>query len=233
MGARSSVDVTAAIDQLDTGHAQTSLTLGRQAIEDLPEAYKADIPTLVKHLIPGAVEGHDNFIHLKGNELSLHLFVDGIAFLDNPQAHFSPGFAPQAIESVNVITGGMPAEFGNRLGGVLDIVTKSGRSVGGGSVMIGAGTIGGRNAAVEYGTGRGEWDVYYYGSGFSDGRYLNPPEVREIHEVGYPLHSGSPNILWLGSPRFGVPVGDDRAVGCRFDRYGLLNQAIEQLAAAA
>ena len=52
-------------------------------------------------------------------------------------------------------------------------------------------------------------------------------------QVGYPFHSGSPNILWLGSQLFSIPVGDDRAVGCRFDRHGLLNKAIEQLAAAA
>jgi hypothetical protein len=153
---RQTVEVNGIIDQLDTGRAQTSVALGRTELEQAPDAYKADITRLVTQFVPGAVAGHDNFVHLKGNELSLHQFVNGVAFLDNPHAHFTPSYSPQVIESVNIITGGMPAEFGNRLGGVLDIVTKSGRDVGGGSLTLGGGTIVGRNAAFEYGAGRGK-----------------------------------------------------------------------------
>ncbi len=51
--------------------------------------------------------------------------------------------------------------------------------------------------------------------------------------VGYPLDSGGPNILWSALPRFGVPIGHDRAVRRRLDRDSLLNEAVEQLAAAA
>ena len=51
--------------------------------------------------------------------------------------------------------------------------------------------------------------------------------------VGYPLHSGSPNILWLASERFSVPIGDDLAVRRRLHGHGLLHQPVEDLAAAA
>ena len=145
-------------------------------------------------LVPGAVLGHDNLVHLKGNELSLHQCLDGVAFLDNPQHHFSPGYGTQAIESVNVITGGMPAEFGNRLGGVLDIVTKSGRTFQGGSLSLGGSTIVGRSGAIEYGTGGNKWDAYLFSSAFSDGRFLNPPQPREIHDLAY----GSRSFLKIG-----------------------------------
>jgi len=52
-------------------------------------------------------------------------------------------------------------------------------------------------------------------------------------EVGYPLDSGSPNILWSALVRFGVPIGHDRAVRRGLGRDGLLDKAVEQLPAAA
>ena len=189
-----SIEVTASTTHLDPGRAQTSVALSQKDFQELPASHQTDIPKLVRSLVPGAILGHDNLVHLKGNELSLHQCLDGVAFLDNPQHHFSPGYATQSIESVNVITGGMPAEFGNRLGGVLDIVTKSGRTFQGGSLSLGGSTIVGRSGAVEYGTGGNKWDAYLFSSGFSDGRFLNPPQTREIHDLAY----GSRSFFKLG-----------------------------------
>ena len=188
------IEVTASTTHLDPGRAQTSVALNQKDFRELPASHQVDIPKLVTSLVPGAILGHDNLVHLKGNELSLHQCLDGVAFLDNPQHHFSPGYGTQAIESVNVITGGMPAEFGNRLGGVLDIVTKSGRTFQGGSLSLGGSTIVGRRSAVEYGAGGNKWDAYLFSSGFSDGRFLNPPQTREIHDLAY----GSRSFLKIG-----------------------------------
>ena len=191
---RETIEVSAAVRQLDPARAQTSIAFGSADIDELPAAGRRDLPTLVAHVTPGAVVGHDNFVHLKGNELSIHQFVDGVAFLDNANTHFTPGTSPAIIESVNIITGGMPAEFGNRLGGVLDIVTKSGRSFRGGSATVGGGTILARDAGVEYGLGGRRWDFYFGASAFSDGRFLNPPQPAEIHDLGY----SASNFLKLG-----------------------------------
>ena len=193
-GEGQSIEVTASTAHLDPGRAQTSVALSQRDLQQIPAHHQADIPKLVARLVPGAVLGHDNFIHLKGNELSLHQSLDGVAFLDNPQYHFSPGYSTQIIESVNVITGGLPAEFGNRLGSVLDIVTKSGRTFQGGSLSLGGSTIVGRNGALQYGLGGNKWDAYFFSSGFSDGRFLNPPQPREIHDLGY----GSRSFFKLG-----------------------------------
>ena len=53
-----------------------------------------------------------------------------------------------------------------------------------------------------------------------------------ISEAGYPLDSGDPKILWLGSKRL-VPLGEDRAVRRRLHCHGLLHQPVEELAATA
>jgi outer membrane receptor for ferrienterochelin and colicin len=47
----------------------------------------------------------------------------------NARAVFSPGLGVDYIDSMNVMTGGYSAEYGNRFGGILDVVTKSGFTV--------------------------------------------------------------------------------------------------------
>jgi len=98
------------------------------------------------------VASHDNLVHLRGNELSLNNFVNGVSFFDNPHQLFTPGLSPEIIQSVNVITGGFPAEFGNSFGGILDIVTRSGFDANNpGSISVGAGTYLRNNLSFDYG----------------------------------------------------------------------------------
>jgi outer membrane receptor protein involved in Fe transport len=68
---------------------------------------------------------------------------------------FSAGLSPAVIETVNVMTGGFPAEYGNRFGGVLDVVTKSGLSMrNDGGLAIGVGRAGRRSVAGDFGSPR-------------------------------------------------------------------------------
>ena len=56
---------------------------------------------------------------------------------------------------------------------------------------------------------------------------------RKWRDMGYPLHSGDPNILWLGSRGLGVPVGDDRSIRHWVHGDCLLHKAIEEFSPAA
>ena len=55
----------------------------------------------------------------------------------------------------------------------------------------------------------------------------------ESLKIGYPLHSGNPNILWLGSRGLGVPVGDDRSIRRWVHGDCLLHKAVEEFSPAA
>ena len=54
-----------------------------------------------------------------------------------------------------------------------------------------------------------------------------------IPTMGYPLHSGDPNILWLGSRGLGVPVVDDRSIRRWVHGHCLLHKAVEEFSPAA
>src|SRR4030095_15870756 len=134
------ITVNARAKLMDETEAATATTLTREQIDALPYARRAQLTEIITPFVSSAVGSHDNLVHLRGNELSLNTFINGVSFFDNPHQLFTPGLSPEIIHSVNVITGGFPAEFGDRFGGILDIVTRSGFDANNhGSVTVGLG----------------------------------------------------------------------------------------------
>ncbi len=179
-------EVHATYADIDPGQTGTSRVLTRRNLDELPSPEMRSVMAMAEVMAPGAVLSHDNFVHVRGNELSLHEFINGVSFLDNANQQFTPGLSPEIFESVNIITGGFPAEFGNRFGGILDITTRSGRTMRGhGAASVGVGTVLNHDASVEYGGSAGRLGYFFYLGGSESGRFLNPPEPRELHDLGY------------------------------------------------
>ena len=170
---------------LDETQAATITTVSSDQILHFPAARRTQLTDLITPLVSSAVGGHDNLVHLRGNELSLNTFVNGVSFFDNPHQLFTPGLAPDIIQSVNVITGGFPAEFGNRFGGILDIVTRSGFDANNhGSVTLGGGTFLRNNLSFDYGGHTKKFGYFVYGGAFESERFLNTPERQLFHDFG-------------------------------------------------
>lgn len=186
------VEVSATPPDATDQQTGSSRFFTRQQLDQLPQPVTRDVPTMAEHLAPGAVLSHDNFVHVRGNELSLHEFINGVSFLDNAHQHFTPGISPQIFETVNLITGGFPAEFGNRFGGILDLTTRSGRNLQGhGSASLHAGTVANNDASLEYGGGAGRWGYYVFSGGFSSDRFLNPAQPEELHDFGFGVRAAA------------------------------------------
>ncbi len=180
-----SVEVYTTYQTIDPEKTGSSQTLTRRDLESLTDPIVESTTTLVANLMPGASQSHDNFINVRGNEFSLHEFINGVSFLDNTQPQFSPGISPQIFETVDLITGGFSPEYGNRFGGVLDIVTRSGRSMAGhGDVNFRGATLDNYDLNAEYGGQWGKLGYYVFADGFTSGRYLDPPEPVQLHDFG-------------------------------------------------
>ena len=122
-------------------------------------------------------------MHVRGEEVALNPLINGVAFWENPHAVFSSGLSPDVIETANVMTGGFPAEYGNRFGGVVDIVTKSGlRMANSGSATINGGEAGRFNLLGDFGGHRDRFGYYAFGSMFESDRFLSPPDPEAIHD---------------------------------------------------
>lgn len=100
-------------DMVDSRTTRTSEDIMAMPVENMRE---------VVRLTPGAVGG--NF--RGGREEEVLYLVDGASFVD-PMTGDYEGYIPQvAFEEVNVVTGGMSAEYGNNLSGVVAQITKEG-----------------------------------------------------------------------------------------------------------
>jgi len=184
-GIREQVTVRARTKMLDATEAATVRTIDAEQLETLPAARRAQLTDVVTAFVSSAVAGHDNFVHLRGNELSLNTFVNGVSFYDNPHQLFTPGLSPDVVQSMNVITGGFPAEFGNRFGGILDIVTRTGFDAGGhGTLNVGAGERLRDNFSASYGDHTRRFGYFFYAQAFESERFLNTPAPEIIHDFG-------------------------------------------------
>src|SRR5437867_11421938 len=206
-GIEQSVEV-AAPAQPTTTYSPNSTVLQSDTVDSLPLDQRNNLPDMIAMTAPGMIRSHDDFVHVRGNEIALNTFINGVSFWENPHSVFSAGLSPDIIQSASVMTGGFPAEYGNRFGGVIDIVTKSGLSMNNeGSLTLGVGSALRHNAAIEYGGHSGRIGYYVYSGGFESARFLSPNDPRSIHDTGRGIHSFRLHELFV-EPRLFLESGD-------------------------
>lgn len=182
---REQVTVHAESKLVNETESATTITINVAQISALPTGRKIQLTDIITPFAGSAVGSHDNLVHLRGNELSLNNFINGVSFFDNPHQLFTPGLSPDIIQSVNIITGGFPAEFGNRFGGILDIVTRTGFDANNhGSLTVGAGDYLRDNASVDFGGHSERLGYFFYAQAFQSDRFLNTPERQRFHDRG-------------------------------------------------
>ena len=125
---------------------------------------------------PGWTLEANGILHPRDSEYDTQFVLNGIPLYDNRSPAFAPTMDPDGIESVNTITGGIPAEFGEKLGGVVEVNTRRNTSPGfhgtavaqGGSFSTGGGFLSGQLVA-------GRTTASATAQGFVTDRYLDPP----------------------------------------------------------
>lgn len=184
------VEVTGEIAPIASTYSPSSTRLSAERFDTMPATQRLNLPEAIVTAAPGMIRGHDDFVHIRGQELALNPLINGVSFWENPHAVFSGGVSPDVIETANVMTGAFSAEYGNRFGGVVDIVTKSGFSMqNDGSITLNGGQAGRRNFSAEFGGNRGRAAYYLFGSAFSSDRFLSPPAPQAIHNEGRGGHA--------------------------------------------
>jgi len=224
---------------VDPSKTGSSYTFTRSDLDDLSQPLTDTTNSLAMNLMPGASDSHDNFLAVRGTEFSLHEFINGVSFLENTQPQFSPGMSPQIFETVDLVTGGFTSEYGNRFGGVLDITTRSGADLDGhGDVDFRGATLDNYDLNADFGGQQRQIGYYLFVDGFTSGRYLEPPEPKELYDFGKGLRvtvqldwrAGSRDaiklLLFGGGTHIQQPnLSEDQEVGRNAQRH-LLQQTV-------
>jgi hypothetical protein len=112
--------------------------------------------------------------------------VDGQPITDQQSKVFSNQIPLDSIQSMEVIAGAPPAEFGGKTSLVIDVTTRSGQGMTTphGSVTTEYGSFGTSNLGFNLGYGGKNWGNFVAVNGLNSGRFLDPPEFVVMHDKG-------------------------------------------------
>jgi len=112
--------------------------------------------------------------------------VDGQPITDQQSKVFSNQIPSDSIQSLEVISGAPPAEFGDKTSLVIKVTTKSGLGVTKptGTIYSSYGSFGTSNVGFNLAYGTQKWGNFISVNGLQSGRFLDPPEVQVIHAKG-------------------------------------------------
>ncbi|MGD0873030.1 MAG: TonB-dependent receptor [Bryobacteraceae bacterium] len=142
----------------------------------------SDIITLAT---PAVVADSDGFFHSLGDHAQMALSVDNQPITDQQGSLFSTQIPANAIESIEAVYGGTPAEYGDKTSLVVTAVTRSGlgQKTNGG-FSSGYGSFGTFEEAGDVGFGGAKWGQFFAVNGSRSGRFLDTPEYLPFHDVG-------------------------------------------------
>jgi hypothetical protein len=201
---RSGVPVSVQIG-LKLGQAQTSVTVeasggdlvenestfhtdvDRGLIDRLPlESASSSLTSLVTMVSPGVAADSNGNMHGLGDHAQNSFSVDGQPITDQTSKVFSNQLPSDAVQSMEVISGAPPAEFGDKTSLVIKVTTKSGLGVTTptGSVTTSYGSFGTANVGFNLAYGGQKWGNFVSVNGLESGRFLDGPEFAVFHDKG-------------------------------------------------
>ena len=150
------------------------------------ESASSSVSSLVTLTTPGVAADSNGLFHGLGDHAQNSFSVDGQPITDQQSKVFSNQIPSESIQSLEVISGAPPAEFGDKTSLVIKVTTRSGLGVSPahGSVAASYGSFGTSNIAADLAYGGQKWGNFVAVSGLQTGRFLDPPEHTTLHDKG-------------------------------------------------
>lgn len=167
-GVQSMPGITVTATQLDDarGSIQPSLGASRydftpSVIDTIPQGSQAPIGSVLLRA-PGVAADSFGQLHVRGDHGNLQYRLDGVQ-LPEGLSLFNNAMATQYARKMSLITGALPAQYGFRQAGVIDIALKSGSTDPGAEATMTLGTRDWRQPSFSYGGQSGKVDYFATG----------------------------------------------------------------------
>jgi len=161
--------------------------LDQSLINRLPvQSVSSPLSSAITMATPGVAADSNGLFHPLGEHADTSFSVDGQPITDQQSKVFSNQIPGDAIQSMEVISGVPPAEYGDKTSLVIQVNTKNGLGVKRptGSVVTSYGSFGTVNTALTLANGGDKWGNYVALSGLNTGRFLDSPEFVALHDKG-------------------------------------------------
>ncbi len=165
----------------------SSTTVDRELFARLPtESTSSALSSLVTLSTPGIASDSNGLFHPMGEHSDTTYSIDGQPVSDQQSRVFGNQLSVNAIQSINVIDGIAPPEYGDKASLVVQTTTRSGlgQLKPTGSASYSYGSFGTSTGSVALGLGTARYGNFLSFDGMQSGRYLDTPEFTPLHAHG-------------------------------------------------
>jgi outer membrane receptor protein involved in Fe transport len=148
----------AARDKIAPALGAVTYTIGQNEIQSIGQGTDGSFQQIAIQA-PGAYQDEFGEIHIRGDHGDIQYRVNGV-FLPEQLNGFGQEVDPRLINSVTLIDGTLPAQFGDRTAGIFDIKTKTGSELNDTQVATYGGSRGTFNQAITTGASRGDFEYF-------------------------------------------------------------------------
>jgi hypothetical protein len=170
------VEVTDAATLVDPSETGTIYSLSGEKLREHASAQAGRSLSDAVNDQPGWLYEANGILHPRGSEYQVQYVLDGMPLTQNRSPAFAPSFDAGDIESLRVLTAGYAAEYGRKLGGIVELSTEKNPPAGWhGRAELGGGRFASIGGAAELGYSAGANHFEASAQGFHTDRYLDPP----------------------------------------------------------
>ena len=155
----------------NTGGSKYTFT--QQAIQELPQGANTPLNQVLLQA-PGVAQDSFGQLHVRGDHANLQYRINGVQ-LPEGITGFGQILSPRFAQSISLLTGALPAEYGLRTAGVIDIKTKDGLLDPVADVDFYGGQRGTTEPSFEYGGSKGNFSYFVTGQYLGTDRGVEPP----------------------------------------------------------
>jgi hypothetical protein len=182
---KTTVDVSGDATLVDPADVSSANRIGNATLQDRLTAQPGRSLGELVNQEPGWLFEANGILHPRGEEYQAQYVVDGIPLTDNRSVAYAPDFDAGSVQEMSVYTAGFPAEYGRKMGGVIEVETQrdTRRGFHGNAVLAG----GSFNTANGYFEGQYGWvknTLSLSASATTTGRYLDPPVLQNYTNHG-------------------------------------------------
>jgi TonB dependent receptor len=184
--------------QLDTARLQIQPSLGAstyyfgpEALETIPQGENAPLNQVMLQM-PAVAQDSFGQIHVRGDHANVQFRINGVQ-LPEGLSVFGQALETRFANSISLLTGALPAQYGFFTAGVLDIQTKTGLTNPGMAVSMYGGSFNWLQPSFEYGGHEGPVDWFFTGDYLGNSRGIENPAAtyNAIHDTTQQLHGFS------------------------------------------
>src|SRR6201987_2406458 len=195
LNVKANLKVTAS-SEVGTGESGTDLIendptfhtdVDKAIVDRLPlESASSSLSSAVTLATPGVAADSNGFFHGMGDHAENSFSLDGQPITDQQSKTFSNQVPLDAVQSIEVISGAPPAEYGEKASLVINLTTRSGQGVKQptGTVTTSYGSFGTANVGVNFAYGGDKWGNFISANALNTSRFLDPPKFTVMHAKG-------------------------------------------------